>query len=261
MQARLFNEENTGYDVLVASDAIGMGLNLNIGRIIFHTTVKRGRKTKTGDGLNAPSLYWVDPSGIKQIAGRAGRRSSQYPVGEVTAWQDTDLAYIRAVMMWDIPQIKAAGLFPAIEQIEVFSEQLSSSSENSQNELEDDSDMDSYVDTGIEVDDSDSDGDNVNSNADISENTIVSIEKDKDKDTRVMIGNSSNIQLSSILDRFIELSRLDGGHYFMCNYSDIVLVSNWLHTIPLTLSERYFIFYILYFIFFTLFLLEYKFVI
>ena len=40
MQARLFNEENTGYDVLVASDAIGMGLNLNVGRIIFHTTVK-----------------------------------------------------------------------------------------------------------------------------------------------------------------------------------------------------------------------------
>ena len=29
------------FDVLVASDAIGMGLNLNIRRIIFHTTVKR----------------------------------------------------------------------------------------------------------------------------------------------------------------------------------------------------------------------------
>ena len=39
-QARLFNEENTGYDILVASDAIGMGLNLNIRRIIFHTTAK-----------------------------------------------------------------------------------------------------------------------------------------------------------------------------------------------------------------------------
>jgi ATP-dependent RNA helicase SUPV3L1/SUV3 len=36
----LFNEENTGYDVLVASDAIGMGLNLNIRRTIFHTTIK-----------------------------------------------------------------------------------------------------------------------------------------------------------------------------------------------------------------------------
>jgi ATP-dependent RNA helicase SUPV3L1/SUV3 len=27
-QARLFNDPNSGYDVLVASDAIGMGLNL-----------------------------------------------------------------------------------------------------------------------------------------------------------------------------------------------------------------------------------------
>lgn len=32
VQARLFNTEDTGYDVLVASDAIGMGLNLNIRR-------------------------------------------------------------------------------------------------------------------------------------------------------------------------------------------------------------------------------------
>ncbi|CAN0308198.1 unnamed protein product, partial [Discosporangium mesarthrocarpum] len=31
-QAKLFNAEGTGYDVLVASDAIGMGLNLNIRR-------------------------------------------------------------------------------------------------------------------------------------------------------------------------------------------------------------------------------------
>lgn len=31
-KARLFNTEGTGYDVLVASDAIGMGLNLNIRR-------------------------------------------------------------------------------------------------------------------------------------------------------------------------------------------------------------------------------------
>ena len=34
-QARLFNESGNGYDVLVASDAVGMGLNLNIRRIVF----------------------------------------------------------------------------------------------------------------------------------------------------------------------------------------------------------------------------------
>ena len=35
-QARIFNEEGTGYDVLVASDAIGMGLNLNIKYVDTH---------------------------------------------------------------------------------------------------------------------------------------------------------------------------------------------------------------------------------
>lgn len=40
-QARRFNEDDTGYDVLVASDAIGMGLNLNIRRIVFHSLLKK----------------------------------------------------------------------------------------------------------------------------------------------------------------------------------------------------------------------------
>lgn len=39
-QARLFNDPTSGYDILVASDAIGMGLNLNIRRIIFHSLLK-----------------------------------------------------------------------------------------------------------------------------------------------------------------------------------------------------------------------------
>lgn len=35
-QARLFNNPDSKYDVLVATDAIGFGLNLNIRRIVFH---------------------------------------------------------------------------------------------------------------------------------------------------------------------------------------------------------------------------------
>ena len=45
---------------------------------MFHTTAKtQGKK----------SASWVDPSSVKQIAGRAGRLSSNYKIGEVTAWQ------------------------------------------------------------------------------------------------------------------------------------------------------------------------------
>ena len=39
-QAKLFNDPNSGYDVLVASDAVGMGLNLNIRRVVFYSLDK-----------------------------------------------------------------------------------------------------------------------------------------------------------------------------------------------------------------------------
>ena len=56
----MFNDENNGFDVLVASDAIGMGLNLNISRIIFSTL-------KKFDGIEMRDLT---VSEIKQIAGK-----------------------------------------------------------------------------------------------------------------------------------------------------------------------------------------------
>ena len=48
LQARLFNERDSEYSVLVASDAVGMGLNLNIRRIIFHTLEKYDGETMYG---------------------------------------------------------------------------------------------------------------------------------------------------------------------------------------------------------------------
>ena len=62
-QARLFNDPENDYDVLVASDAVGMGLNLSIKRVIFESSQKN-------DGLGRDFLKIAH---IKQIAGRAGR--------------------------------------------------------------------------------------------------------------------------------------------------------------------------------------------
>lgn len=39
-QAKLFNDPLSGYNILVASDAIGMGLNLAIRRIVFSSVEK-----------------------------------------------------------------------------------------------------------------------------------------------------------------------------------------------------------------------------
>ncbi len=39
-QAALFNADSNAYSVLVASDAIGQGLNLSIQRVVFHAMSK-----------------------------------------------------------------------------------------------------------------------------------------------------------------------------------------------------------------------------
>ena len=65
-QAELFNNrEETGYGVLIATDAIGMGLNLSIKRVIF-TTMRKFAGPDVGMRL-------LEPPEVKQIAGRAGR--------------------------------------------------------------------------------------------------------------------------------------------------------------------------------------------
>lgn len=65
LQATRFNDESSEFDVLVASDAIGMGLNLNISRIIFSTMTKF-------DGIEERELT---VSEIKQIAGAVNSKS------------------------------------------------------------------------------------------------------------------------------------------------------------------------------------------
>lgn len=77
----MFNDASSNSDVLVASDAIGMGLNLNISRIIFSTLQKF-------DGVEVRDL--TVPA-IKQIAGRAGRYKSNFPIGEATCLEADDL--------------------------------------------------------------------------------------------------------------------------------------------------------------------------
>ncbi|KAK4574596.1 RNA helicase [Recurvomyces mirabilis] len=78
-QARLFNDPDNDYDYLVASDAVGMGLNLAIKRIIFESSSKF-------DGTARRTLGVAD---IKQIAGRAGRyRTAAFNAATPTANQD-----------------------------------------------------------------------------------------------------------------------------------------------------------------------------
>ena len=76
-QVELYNQGKT--DIIIATDAIGMGMNLPIKRVVFAETEKF-------DGVAVRPLY---SSEVKQIAGRAGRRGI-FEKGYVTAFQQAN---------------------------------------------------------------------------------------------------------------------------------------------------------------------------
>ncbi|KAI6103737.1 P-loop containing nucleoside triphosphate hydrolase protein [Pisolithus croceorrhizus] len=88
-QAALFNDPHSGYDVIVASDAIGMGLNLKIKRVVFEVL------TKFDGYVERP----LSVSQIKQIAGRAGRYGLHgEPGGFVTTLYPEDLPRLKSAL-------------------------------------------------------------------------------------------------------------------------------------------------------------------
>ncbi|KAF2873397.1 P-loop containing nucleoside triphosphate hydrolase protein [Massariosphaeria phaeospora] len=150
-QARLFNDPDNEYDYLVASDAVGMGLNLSIKRVIFESTWKN----------NGQSFVPLQIPEIKQIAGRAGRYKSAHQainqdladkaasdksgdptiglddvkpdsnsvpgkpstqtVGYVTTLDRTDFDMLKKGMVQEAEVIRTAGLFPPAGVVERFS--------------------------------------------------------------------------------------------------------------------------------------------
>ncbi|KAJ8768473.1 hypothetical protein K2173_021626 [Erythroxylum novogranatense] len=110
-QATMFNDSSSEFDVLVASDAIGMGLNLNISRIIFSTM-------KKFDGNEMRDLTIAE---VKQIAGRAGRYGSKFPTGEVTCLDVDDLPLLHTSLNSPSPILERAGLFPTFDLMYMYS--------------------------------------------------------------------------------------------------------------------------------------------
>ena len=119
IQANKFNERADGYQIMVASDAVGMGLNLNIQRIVFAEIQQPG--AILGTWRKVPS------SRIKQIAGRAGRfgfNKNGNTIGEVTAFRKTDLKYVRECMETPNEEYLQAGLHPSHLHYERLFEQF-----------------------------------------------------------------------------------------------------------------------------------------
>ncbi|KAJ3228095.1 RNA helicase [Clydaea vesicula] len=109
-QAKLFNDPNSKFDILVASDAVGMGLNLNIRRIVFERCEK----------YNGKEVEPLSVSQTKQIAGRAGRFATTNSQGLVTTLDRGDYKFLKETMEKDIPELKYAGLGASLDIIEKF---------------------------------------------------------------------------------------------------------------------------------------------
>ncbi|PHH63648.1 hypothetical protein CDD81_5629 [Ophiocordyceps australis] len=123
-QAALFNDPDNEYDFLVGSDAIGMGLNLEIQRVIFDKVVK----------YNGVKLAPLTVPEIKQIGGRAGRfrtarsdinavdspgdHGSKEKIGFVTTRDKHDLKLIHEAFKTTAPLITKAVIEPPAGLIE-----------------------------------------------------------------------------------------------------------------------------------------------
>lgn len=101
-QIHLFTERQT--KVVVSTDAIGMGLNLPVQRIVFMQTNKYdGKETR-------PLIV----SEIRQIAGRAGRYGI-HDAGYVNAMGEDELSYIREHFNEKEPEVSRVSLgFPQV---------------------------------------------------------------------------------------------------------------------------------------------------
>ncbi|MCL1829938.1 MAG: hypothetical protein FWG21_00745 [Oscillospiraceae bacterium] len=104
-QVKLFLNGET--DVVVATDAIGMGLNLPIRRIVYMETQKFD-----GNGVRKLNI-----SEIKQISGRAGRKNI-YNIGYINAIDDKN--WIEKLLNTKITNIETAGYLPAKEYLMSF---------------------------------------------------------------------------------------------------------------------------------------------
>lgn len=118
-QAKKFNDPDDPCKILVATDAIGMGLNLSIKRIIFNSLVKPNVNEK-----GEKQMETISTSQALQIAGRAGRFSSKFKEGEVTTMHRDDLPVLKEILSHSVEPIETAGLHPTAEQIEMFAYHL-----------------------------------------------------------------------------------------------------------------------------------------
>ncbi|XP_045459717.1 ATP-dependent RNA helicase SUV3 homolog, mitochondrial [Melitaea cinxia] len=118
-QANKFNDPESSCKVMVATDAIGLGINLSIRRIIFYSLIK---PVVNEDGDKEMDVISI--SQALQIAGRAGRYGSAWETGHVTTFKPEDLPTLKTLLAQPPDPVTQAGLHPTAEQMELYAYHL-----------------------------------------------------------------------------------------------------------------------------------------
>lgn len=118
-QASRFNDPNDKCKIMVATDAIGMGLNLSIKRVIFYTITKTVITEKGEKETNV-----IPRSQALQIGGRAGRFGTAFQEGVVTTFRDDDLPILKDLFSQRPDPVESAGIHPTADQVEMFAYHL-----------------------------------------------------------------------------------------------------------------------------------------
>uniref|UniRef100_A0A914V392 ATP-dependent RNA helicase SUV3 homolog, mitochondrial n=1 Tax=Plectus sambesii TaxID=2011161 RepID=A0A914V392_9BILA len=122
-QAAKFNNPDDDTDVLVATDAIGMGINLSIKRVIFYS-LDKVVELPTGER----TMGEVPTHQALQIAGRAGRFGTEYEQGRVTTRLQKDIGKLKEILERPVEAIQTVGIAPSFEQLEMFAYHLPNAS-------------------------------------------------------------------------------------------------------------------------------------
>lgn len=109
-QAQLFNDRSSEYQVLIASDAIGMGLNLSIKRIIFSAIEK----------FDGKEIRYLTSSEVKQIAGRAGRFGTDFEEGKVCSFDSYHSEFLGRMYEKEDEPVETACLSPSQDQLRML---------------------------------------------------------------------------------------------------------------------------------------------
>lgn len=114
-EARRFRSGET--DILIATDCIGMGLNLPIKTVIFSETSK----------FDGKEVRELTPQEVKQIAGRAGRYG-KHECGYVGVLSQASIHIIRKQLHIQLPSfVNSCCVRPTETQLEVLKEQIGKS--------------------------------------------------------------------------------------------------------------------------------------